>query len=196
MKNEKLQRNSGIELLKLIAILLIITAHVVQTLGKKPDYYPADDYVIIYSLASTDLKNIVLSIFRDCGYIGNTIFFVCSAWFLVDRNRNEKSKAFQIIVENWVISVTILVLFLAFWGKVNGSLILRSFFPLYFCNNWYINCYVLFLLIYPILNRTMEMQGEKGVFRSTIFLILSFIVLPFSGIIFRYLFIFFSKLFS
>ena len=34
----------------------------------------------------------------------------------------------------------------------------------------------------------MEMQGEKGVFRSTIFLILSFIVLPFSGIIFRYLF--------
>ena len=78
-ETRKPTRNSGIELVKVIAILLIVCSHVVQTLGGGNS-----DYTIDLSTATTDWVRLLITMFRYSGALGNTLFFVCSAWFLLD----------------------------------------------------------------------------------------------------------------
>ena len=39
---------------------------------------------------------IILMLFRQSGALGNTIFFVCSAWFLIDKDRYARKKLFYL----------------------------------------------------------------------------------------------------
>ncbi len=94
------QRNSGIELLKIFAIVLIVLSHVMQTLWYNTDLKPEQN--------TADMQRLMLVIFSYSGVIGNTIFFICSAWFLVDSKRNNKRKVLQMIADIWMVSVIIL----------------------------------------------------------------------------------------
>ena len=101
--SKQARRDSGIELLKIFAILLIITSHVVQTLGSTPSFFPAHDFVIKIEEASSNPQMLIVSMLRYSGAFGNALFFICSAWFLIDRKRNEKPKALQMIADIKVI---------------------------------------------------------------------------------------------
>ena len=74
-------RDSGIELLKIFAIFIIVIGHTVQSLTNEA--YTNNSYVIDISRATTNVKFILLQIFRYFGSWGNSIFFICSAWFLL-----------------------------------------------------------------------------------------------------------------
>ena len=186
--SKQARRDSGIELLKIFAILLIITSHVVQTLGSTPSFFPAHDFVVKIEEASANPQMLIVSMLRYSGAFGNALFFICSAWFLIDRKRNEKPKALQMIADNWTVSILILVVFLVARGRLNGSLVLRSLFPFYFSNNWYINCYVVFLLIYPLLNTLIENLDQKTFLRAAVLMIVWVFALPFTGHMFKHLF--------
>lgn len=69
-------RASGIEMLKIFAIFFVVISHVVQTLAESEGVYR-----INLTLATTNLQYLVLSVLRYSGMLGNSIFFVCSAWF-------------------------------------------------------------------------------------------------------------------
>ena len=73
-------RDSGVELLKVIAIFLIVVSHVLQTL----------DGPMSLDRETADPWRFSLSFFRYTGFVGNMIFFVSSAWFLVDRDATAK----------------------------------------------------------------------------------------------------------
>lgn len=103
-------RNSGIELLKIFAIFLIVVSHVVRTLSGTNTYISYQEYVINLSHATTDLQQLVATMIRYIGRLGNTLFFVCSAWFLLDSKRINKRKMLQILMDIWVISVGIFVI--------------------------------------------------------------------------------------
>lgn len=80
--NQTKKRESGIEFLKIIAIFLIVFSHVMQTLSQKNGYIDYSDYLIDLSHSTADPFYLMLSIMRYAGVFGNTIFFICSAWFL------------------------------------------------------------------------------------------------------------------
>ena len=92
------------------------------------------------------------------------------------------------LADNWMVSILILVLFLGTYGRINGSLALRAAFPFYFSNNWYINCYIAFLLLYPLLNILIERLDQRTHSRIVFFLMLWVFLLPFSGEPFEFLF--------
>ncbi|MDO4953362.1 MAG: hypothetical protein Q4E34_06020, partial [Synergistaceae bacterium] len=75
-------RQSGVELLKIIAIFLIVVSHVVQTLWAENSSVPFQNYIIHLDCATTNLQYFVLTLFAHFGVWGNNIFFVSSAWFL------------------------------------------------------------------------------------------------------------------
>ena len=83
----KKERESGIELYKVIAIFLIVLSHVIQTLTE-PNYVLGigEGTFINIATATTDLNVLLLALFRICGVLGNNMFFICSAWFLVNSN--------------------------------------------------------------------------------------------------------------
>ena len=92
----KIVRNSGVELLKVFAIFLIVLSHVTQTLGSTNSLITFDDYVIHLGKSTLDVQEIILMLFRQSGALGNTIFFVCSAWFLIDKDRYARKKLFYL----------------------------------------------------------------------------------------------------
>lgn len=162
-----IQRRSGIELIKIIAIFLIITSHVVQTLAEKGNAFISfDDYWINISAATSDIKILILAMLRYSGEIGNTIFFICSAWFLLDNDKFNKKKSLLMIMDVWLISIIILsAVLVAEHGHLDKTLIISSLFPLLFENNWYISCYLIFYAFHPILNFIIRSLGQKSLLR-------------------------------
>lgn len=178
---KKKVRNSSIELFKIIGIFLIVISHVVQTLGNM-DFYSVNT-------ATTSISNIVLILLRHSGVLGNTIFFVCSSWFLLDSKKSNKQKLFQMIFDVWLISVGILIpIYLFRDNNLSIVNIIKQFIPITVANNWYVTCYVLFYLIYPFINRMIDNSSQRELLRITavssgIYLVLNFVgkLLPFFG---------------
>ena len=146
------ERNSSVELLKIIAIFLILISHVIWTVGRTSEYIAYDDYVVDLSVATTNIQHLIMIMLYYSGALGNTVFFVCSSWFLVDSNRVNKKKMLYMALDVWVISV---IIFIATYSlgidKMDPWVMFVQLFPNIFANNWYITCYLIFYSIHPVL---------------------------------------------
>lgn len=159
MRTLKKERDSGIELLKIFAILLIVISHATQTLGSVSNESAA--FVNLYA-ASANFNNIILILFRHFGTLGNDIFFICSAWFLCDVNAERKNnKLLTLVMDVWLVSVLCMVVFMLCGVSVSGGTVLKSLLPITFANNWYVTCYVIFYAVFPYLNMAISKMSQK-----------------------------------
>lgn len=163
-------RNSSIELLKIVALFLIVTSHVNQTLYSGNSYIAQNDYVYDIYCSTTDPQLFLLAVLGGLGAFGNTVFFICSAWFLLDKKASNTKKVVYIVADVWLISIIILVLMIGGGYSIGAKLLIAQLFPITFTNNWYISCYVLFYLIYPFLNIVIENISKICHFRACIVL--------------------------
>lgn len=154
-------RDSGVELLKIIAIILIVISHVVLTLTTEYEYISYSDYLLDCTHATTNITILLLAVMRHFGALGNWIFFVASAWFLLDSAKASGKKIMEMLLDIWVISVLILGMTLLIRGEVSDKLFVFSLFPTLFANNWYLTCYLLFYPIHPYLNRLISAMTQK-----------------------------------
>lgn len=173
-------RYSGIELLKIFALFVIVISHVVQTLTSENLNISYQGYVLDITKATTNFQYIVLLIFRHFGVWGNSLFFICSAWFLLKATAYKKKKWFFMLVEIWTVSIIILIVTYAILhGGISAKIIIKSIFPTLFGNNWYMTCYLLFYPISPILNRVIDGMSKRQLLRSASALALLYIFLDF-----------------
>ncbi|WP_408609982.1 acyltransferase family protein [Intestinibaculum porci] len=173
-------RESGIESLKIIAIFMIVLFHVVQTLVSNSSIITNNSYVINISNATTNVQNIILLVFYHFGSLGNSIFFICSTWFMLNSNRYNKQKWLLMLVEIWFISISILfITFVILRANIPASLMIKSLFPTLFMNNWYMTCYLIFYPLHPILNNVINKMNQKQLFRCTAALSFMYILMDF-----------------
>lgn len=160
MKNIK-NRESGIELLKIIGIFLIIISHVTQTLYTQNNNFDLD-YVLEIKYATENIKGLLLAWFSSFGVQGNIIFFVCSAWFLLESQKINEIKIVKLLTDVWFINICILFVFLlGSWYNLAIKDIIKSIFPTIFASNWYITFYILFYLIHVGLNEMISKRTQK-----------------------------------
>ena len=170
------RRNSSIELLKIVGIILIVISHVVQTLHSNNDYVIENDYILDISTATTNIQQLILTILRYSGSLGNSIFFICSAWFLLDNDKVDKKKILHMLMNVWVISITILIaVYIIRGGNLQIKLIIKQILPTTFENNWYITCYLLFYPLHPFLNRLIKSMEQKILLKSTLVLLFLYV---------------------
>lgn len=146
IKGKKNDRNSGIEILKIISIILIIMSHSV------PFYGPDSSFYINLNEASTSYVDIMFIVIRYMGQLGNVVFIICSSYYLLNKTSWNFSKIFKIIIDSFIISVSIYAMYFAYSKEFNLNVAIKQFLPITFNNNWFVTCYLLFCLIYPILN--------------------------------------------
>lgn len=174
------QRKSGIELLKIFGIILVVISHVIQTLHSSNSYISSTDYIVNLSVATTNVQHLILALLRYSGMLGNTIFFVCSAWFLLDSNKVNKKKLLQMLMDVWVISVSILIaVFIIRRGNISFKLLVEQLFPTTYENNWYITCYMLFYAVHPLLNSLLHDMPQKTLLKTTLVLIHLYVFINF-----------------
>lgn len=159
---KKASRNSSIELLKIFAIVIIVLSHVTQDLIGSGQAY------LISPNATADPSALVILLLRSfSGIFGNSIFFICSAWFLLEEDRVSKTKLAKMLSDIWFISVAICLIVLVLRrGRIGGELLIREFFPTLFSNNWYTTCYLLFYLIHGFLNKIIKSLDQSGLLLS------------------------------
>lgn len=166
---QKKCRESGPELLKLIAILLIVIFHVIQTVSSENAVIPYQDYVISLKYATDNYQLLIMSALRYSGALGNTIFFVCSAWYLVGHEKKDIKKAFSLLIDIWVVSVIFfLTVFIIRKGALPVKTIIEQFLPTTLANNWYMTAYIIFLLAYPLLNVIIKTINQRQLLRTII----------------------------
>ena len=174
----KKERESGIELYKVIAIFLIVLSHVIQTLTE-PNYVLGigEGTFINIATATTNLNVLLLAVFRICGALGNIMFFICSAWFLVNSKKMSLKKVVHMILDVWIINMIVLIALRSIGVQLQISDTVKTFFPTTFANNWYITCYLLFYMIHPFLNRMLDqMSINEHLAFATILFVIYFII--------------------
>ena len=94
---------------------------------------------------------------------GNAIFFICSAWFLIDNDKVSGRKILKMILDVWTISIIIaFFIFIMRNWNVSFKLLIRQFFPTTLSCNWYTTCYLLFYPVHGTLNKMMAGMTQKG----------------------------------
>lgn len=161
-------RCSNIELLKVIGILLIILSH------SMPDGNPEfqKGAINIYS-ATKDIQLTIAFFIKNLGQIGNHIFIISSAWFLLESKAIKKSKVAGIVGDCFTISTGMLVSFLLLGYRFNSDYIKLHFFPIKNNNYWFIDCYILLYILHPVLNKAIKSMDKKALLRfNVVFFIL------------------------
>lgn len=147
------ERKYGLDLLKIMAIIFIIINHICQTAYENPLMLP-EMYGSLFhkEYVNNDIYYLIMCLIRNFGAIGNNLFFMCSAWFLCDKKTTNYKKVITIIIDTWCISVLFLLFHMCFIGKLPILVVIKNIFPITFQNNWYVTFYVMFSVIYPLLN--------------------------------------------
>ena len=134
------KRLSNIELLKIISLFFISIQHIISSSN------------INFGIASNNLEVIIFNCFRYFGCIGNTIFVICSAYFLLDSKGTNKKKIVYIFGDVFTISIIWLIPFIFININLSIKDYIKEFFPILFQTNWFIGCYIILYLIHPLLN--------------------------------------------
>ena len=167
------QMGGGIELLKVIAMFLIVLSHVIYTIRTDNVYIDAQyGYIINLSLASSDFQVIVLQILRSAGIFANNIFWIASCWFLVDINKNNNKKCIYMLLQTWIVSVVITAVYIIINQEGRGlpnSLLVNSVFPISRGHYWYLTCYLLVYPFHKYINMIIDHCDKWELFRLCFF---------------------------
>lgn len=159
MNNET--RKSGIELAKIVAILLIVISHVVLSISTESlSLNETLDFINLNS-ATTNINTFILIVFRYLGSIGNDIFLISSIWFLCESNKTKLNKIINIILDVWFISLLFFLYYKNMRYEITVLETLRYLLPTFYGNNWYVTCYILLYAIHPLLNIVINNIDKK-----------------------------------
>ena len=92
------KRNSSFELLKIVGMLLIVISHCIGSLTDNNTHFIDNSYLIKDLPATGDLQHIVLALLSYSSPLGVNIFFICSAWFLLDSSETNIRKVIRMII--------------------------------------------------------------------------------------------------
>lgn len=172
MKN----RISSIELLKIIAMFLIAIMHSLPRYGNT-------EWISYIQLGSStnNISIIILNILYCTGYLGNLIFIVCSAYFLLESKRTKKEKIINVILDTFIISIFWLLPTLLLNIEISGGVrrVIKQLFPILFQNNWFITCYILLYLTHPLLNIVINKLNQHELLRVNFLFVFIYCVIQF-----------------
>lgn len=175
---EHKQRNSSIELMKIIALFLVVLCHSLPLyrLGGSTEL----DGFLNLRQSTSILQELVLVIFSHLGQVGNALFIVPSVYFLLDNNEVKKNKIIQYIMDTFIVSIIYLAIFSLIYGKLPITFIVSSLLPITFNFYWFITCYILLYAIHPWLNIVIKNLEKKQLFVTNFWLFFLYCIVSFA----------------
>lgn len=153
-------RNSSIELLRIVSILMIISMHV---LG-------------VNFMDSTTIidKEFVIFINSFCN-AGVTIFVLISGFYGI---RFKKDKLFYMANQTWFYSILLFGIGYLVFSSFSTDSLLRSLFPIVTNKYWFISSYIVLYVVSPYFNSVLDGLSKKNYVTLLFFLITVFIIAP------------------
>ena len=134
------KRDTNVELLRIIAMLMVITLHCIN-------------HSKVVGNSNLNIVNLFGVRFLDClAIIANNIFLIISGYYLIDKNFKLK-KILNLWGKTIFYSLLIYFVCLIFNQKVN---ILYSFTPILSGQYWFITTYIVLYFLAPIINKLIN----------------------------------------
>ena len=147
-------RNSSIELLRIIAMFMILAHHFIVHNGYDVLKLPLGPERIFFQL-----------VMAGGGKVGVVILFSISAWFLLDKEQTIKSNLKRVWImerELLVLGVILVTFYLVFdRADLSMKLMVKSVMPLSMGVWWYATAYAIFLMLLPFLSKGLKALGRE-----------------------------------
>lgn len=162
------ERASGIELLRILCMLMIIAHH----------YFVHGGFSTA-SIAVNRGQGMFVQMLQMFGRPACLIFALTSGYFLVGRGRERHGRRIvPLVAEQWFYSVLILILVLAFHLRAVSPLeMIRSLAPALF-GHWYIVGYLMLYILIPFLDPWLRSMEKKTYRRLLLALFIIWSVIP------------------
>lgn len=164
IENNSKKRNSAIELLRIIAMIMIV-AHHFAVHGK----FQVEN--------TTFINNIWLEFLSSGGKIGVNLFIMISGYFLIDSKSVNIKKVLKLLLQMLFYSLIILIIFGGFNGVTFsiGDLFNHVLaYPIW----WFAKAYLVLYLIHPYINKFLNILQKKEYQRLIIFSTILWSVIP------------------
>lgn len=162
MGSVKKERQSGIELYKIIAMIIIVSIHTIQSIGQaSTDFTMYNGQVINLAHVTDNAQFFIMALIWNFGFYGVNVFFVSSAWFLRDSRGFKLRNPVKLVIDVWVLSIGFLIVYALMGAPLNAEMIIKSFLPTLFSNNWFVTCYLVMYIFHPVLNLVCDNISRK-----------------------------------
>lgn len=150
------ERNSNIELLRIICMLFIIMGHFVGQSG-----------FLTYELT---INNLAIAILSSGARIATNIFLIICVWYLCDSKFNA-GKALKTYTQLYLYTFLFTTLVLLIGYEVSVKDVFRGYLPFFGRALWFASAYISLYLLSPILNNFFKLDIKK----QYLFNVLSFV---------------------
>lgn len=169
----KTARQSGLEFLRIIAMLMIVAAHLSQ---RGLWIWNETDTALTFNQF---LMNIVICF----GQVGVAIFFSITGYFIYNSGQYNWRRVFKVARPTWFYSLIFLALSIIFvptfiqftWPLDN--LVARSIFPIMTNSYWFISAYIVLYLLIPYIKIWLDNLSDKKL-SQLILLVAGVFILP------------------
>lgn len=139
------QRNYSLDLLRIVAIIMIIIFHVCYK------------GLIFENLSG--FNKIIVAFLLHFGEIGVNLFMLITGFFLYKSHSSKKTKIIHLIYDIWFYFILNIILCIIIKGGYVPTL--STFFPFSLGYYWYITSYITILLFSPYLNLFISSLNQK-----------------------------------
>ncbi len=147
LKTIKRERESNFELLRILAMLVIIAGHF---------FNQAHIVEYIQPFSFNQFVSFILCNFHR---IAVNLFLMVGCWFMVD-SRFEAKRVLRLYSKLFFYTFTLLIFLLTVHAPIKPLEIIKNIFPFCGCALWFVSCYICLLLIFPFLKLITE-QTQK-----------------------------------
>ena len=160
------ERNSSLELLRIISMLLIMSAHFVVH-GKYP----------VPTVETFSINHVVLQVIGSYAYVGVAAFMLITGYFMISSEKKSVRKAIKLVVD--IIFYSVLLFLVCYVSKLlplSRTDIFGSIMPWgYF---WFVLNYIVIMLVAPYLNKLLTLLTKKQYLFVIIVGVVSLRILP------------------
>lgn len=143
------ERNSNIEMLRIISMLFIVISHYTVHNG------------VVNSTLPLGFNRIFLEI-MTLGNIGSILFVLISGYYMVESDKLKINKIFNLWFQIFCYSILIYFCFVVFGSEtftIKG--LLKSLLPITFEQYWFASAYILLYIFHPYINKMIKSLSRK-----------------------------------
>jgi surface polysaccharide O-acyltransferase-like enzyme len=172
----KKERLSNIELLRIIAMIMIVGHHFVMHGLYK------------YPMSNISINHLYLEFLRIGGKVGVAIFMIISGYFMSNKKELDIKKLLILWGQIFFYSFTIYIIVLIF-GIEPFSIknLIKNILPVIFDRYWFASCYIILYLFIPYINKLIKNMNKEEYKKLLITMSILWIIIP--GITLKYMYV-------
>lgn len=152
LSKAKPARNSAFEILRIIAMLLIIAHHF--------SVHGGFDFTSLSSIAI--FNQVWLDIIFVFGKAGVNIFVLISGYFLIEKSTFKTKRLLSLMIQNVIFSIIIgTIFYFGYHKEFSASWLMNTLFPMSTNLWWFMTSYLILYMLHPILNILIRGMGKK-----------------------------------